>query len=483
MGNIAYDPGSRRVSKTTRAELKQYEEQAKEGAHFDKSSMIRVGLYLYPSAVFPLRNGKKALINGYPKDLSLELITGKLAEETLRAANPEHSNDKKHMYQSTGDAKLDIKLNRRIETFKTYPIASGDLLQIAFIGFNYRWSDEENIYVDFFKNKKGSDAPALEVERLKDQYAKVPTLMYEVVALDPMGEILRGKAFQGEVRRGRIPENIGEALSQAENLGEFELPDKRIVTINEILDNYEIINIYTQIQIHIKYSDKEKREEAEYQGIEKEKLSQKEDFFSDFLGDLKNEPAGRLAQLAETHKGDTETIETDYSALRGDNIDPHAETSYIDSKPSIEESQEKTTVSFDIMSDPAFWNLLKESSEDIELSQEDHELLDSLKKSAAEVIGSNEVIDPQADTQYILPDKKNGKENQPIAEVIGSNEVIDPHGETKPAQPPKDYWEVLNSIPELNPIEDSSNQEEKKAQEKSNESTRIFKSSRRLRFE
>jgi len=96
MGDIAYSPGHRRISKTSRAELQQYEQQAKDGKHFDKSSMIRVGLHLYPSSVFPLKNGKKALLNDYPRGFSLELMVGRLAEETNRAMNPEHVNNPRY---------------------------------------------------------------------------------------------------------------------------------------------------------------------------------------------------------------------------------------------------------------------------------------------------------------------------------------------------------------------------------------------------
>jgi hypothetical protein len=469
MANTVYNPGSRRISKTTRSELHQYEEQAKLGKHFDESSMIRVGLYKYPSSVFPLRNGKKALINGYPRGFPLELMVGKIAEETNRAMNPDHS------FQLTGDPKLDIKLRRRIETSKTYPIIKEDLLQIAFIGFSYKWEDGEINHVDLFRDKS---------------YSKVPTLMYEIIALDPLGEILRGRPFQGEVRRGKLPEDIGEALIQAENLGRFELPNKKIVTINEILENYEIENIYAQIQMHVKCSDKKNRIKSYQSGIKEDEVSAKEEKgkeeeFSDFLSDLKKTPSGRLAKLADTtHKGNTDMVETDYSGL-SKGVDPKEETQYIP-KQEPANQDDIQDMSVDAIKDPAFWNLLKESSEEIDLSQEDQELLDELKKSTAEVLGSDKGIDPHADTQYILFDKKNGKQNQPAAEVIGSNVVIDPQAETQPAQPPKDYWDVLDSIPDLNPPDNSSNQEEKKSDSRTKEPTRIFKkgnNSRRVRFE
>jgi len=512
MGDI-YIPGKRRISKTSRAELVQYELQAKEGKHFDESSMIRVGLYQYPSSVFPLRKGNKALINGYPRGFSLELMVGKMSEETIRAANPEHSKDKKHKYHSTGDTKLDIKLQRRIETFKTYPIAPGDLLQIAFIGFNYKWNDEENSYVDFFKNKKGPDSsPELEAERLKDKYSKVPTLMYEVIALDPLGEILRGKPFQGEVRRGKIPQTIGEVLDQAENLGEFELPDKRIIPIKEILSSYEIINIYAQIQIHIKYSDKKNRKKAEYQsGIKEEDVSakgekeKKEEFFSDFLGDLKKTQSGRLAKLADTtYKGNTDMVETDISNLG--QIDPGADTQPIPKKIDSEKIDSSLDLSVDIMQDPAFWNLVKESSEEEELNESDQEFLDMIKKSSSEII----------ETESVQVDIDGGKMREIKIELKKTDQkspyAIDPHAETQQVDPPHqksqdeirdEFYDLLEKVPSSTPIEaaekDKARREarereyqERKAQEKeaqerrTKEPTRIFKrgrSSRRIKFE
>jgi len=252
--------------------------------------------------------------------------------------NPEHVNNPEHEYQPTGDANLDMKLRRRIETSNTFPIVFGDILQIAFIGFDYRWKDGKLKYVDFFKDQSYAKVD------------KVPTLYYEITADDPDKKILRGKPVQGDVRRGKIPEDIGEALNQVENIGEFvKLSDNRITTIAEILRSYEIVNVYAQIHVHIKCSDIENRIPVGYQsGINQDELRIREEEVSELFADFKNEPAGKLAKLAKIHEGDTKTIETDYSSLSKE-IDPGAETQEVHS--TVED------MSVDILQDPAFWNI------------------------------------------------------------------------------------------------------------------------------
>lgn len=395
MNNSSYEaPQSERiVSKTSMLELEKYREQAKQGKHFDESRKLRVGSWLYPSCVFPLDpkiRGKKALVGPFPQFYSLELAVVRLAEETNRLMDPANTS------------------KRRIEASKTYPIEADDLIQIAIVGFSYTWTDKKQHYVDFFRDH---------------DHSKIPVAIYKMLDINHVEKKLGAKPFADEKRKNAVPEDLSAAIKQAQNLGEFELPDGTVKAVCNIATEYEIDKVYAQIQLHIKYSDRENREKSQ-DSIDVENLVTKEgESFSEMFEALrKNTPSnGRLAKLAAmADAGETKIIETGLGDLDQE-IDPNAETQV--AKPT-----KKAAVPINYLKDPAFWNLLQESSETKEFSPEDMEFRERMRKMWDDTGAENAELSkktqsgPNESSGYDLLEILEGKQ---VAEPVGNNQTRD----------------------------------------------------------
>jgi len=295
-------------SRTSTRETARHLAEAQEGKHFDGSKMVRFGEFKYPSSTFPIPPNldNKILVAGYAASYPLDLMVGRLVEETNRAMNPNKS------FTKVGDTEFDLKMRRNIETSPTYPVVPGDIVQIGFDGFNYEWNQEERPYVKLFSTEGNT---------------KIPSLFYEIYAVDPAGNILKAKAVQGQVQRGKAPECLADVLRLTGGLGDCDMPDGSVMSINDLANNYEILKVHAQILIHIKYSDKENRVEAGYQsGVKKEELhvTEKIDTSADFSAFFQQGTEGLEALAQKANSGDTAIVERNISS-----VDPHAETQVI----------------------------------------------------------------------------------------------------------------------------------------------------------
>ena len=310
------------VSQSTRVELVDHLKQAQDGKHFDGNETARVGEYLYPSSIFPLRNGKKAIVEGFAESMSLEYAVAMISKDTNLAMNPEKSK------ASTGDDEYDRKRARTLDMSATYPIVDGDIVQVAFIGFRCKWKEDEDLYVDFFRNQ---------------DFNQIPALTYSIVGLGSEKDVLTAKQFVDLTLHEKKYEHIGDLIKVAENMGDYELPDGTVMAIKDVANTFPIVKVHVQLQMHIKYSDKENRKPAEnfYQsGIKLEEVKAKPDEDLSLI-DVTDDVAGTFAGLsAQADAMDGGVGPNDDTAIvpppglikmpaGGENVDPHAETSYM----------------------------------------------------------------------------------------------------------------------------------------------------------
>ncbi len=313
---------TRTMSRTSRRDSARHEAKSLEGKHFDNSSMVKIGQYKYPSAVFPLRRADLALVTGYAASLPPESVVGMIAGDTNRAMNPERS------LAPLGDGDYDLRGYRKIKTSDIYPIVSEDILQLSFVAIKVGYVNEEGedqpVYIDLFKDQ---------------EYAKVPSKFYLI-------KDLGGGRFVGEpfsdagVLISNRPKTLGEVIQTAKGLGKWELPSGENIDIEQLVQTHPIIKVHIQILTHIKYSDNENRISVGYSSKikvedlstdpeEEEALANAKsvgDFFG-ISGDAETQKTfGNFTAKADA--GNNSIVE-DGVVVAHVEIDPHAETQKI----------------------------------------------------------------------------------------------------------------------------------------------------------